>query len=121
MYIEKTIAVVVPAYNEEKYIQGVIESCSSYAMDIIIVDDGSSDSTAEKVRSSIPLSGNSLKLIVHPENMGKGRALITGFEYIIENNYTGIDLQGKFDKDENKEDSNFRNTNKKNTGNGLYG
>jgi glycosyltransferase involved in cell wall biosynthesis len=87
---KKKIALLIPAYNEEKYIQGVIESCSSYAMDIIIVDDGSSDSTAEKVRSSIPLSGNSMKLIVHPENMGKGRALITGFEYIIDNNYTGV-------------------------------
>ncbi len=99
----KKIALLIPAYNEEKYIQGVIESCSSYAMDIIIVDDGSSDSTAKKVRSSIPLYGNSLKLIVHPENMGKGRALITGFEYIIENDYTGVitlDADGQHDTGE---------------------
>lgn len=99
----KKIALLIPAYNEEKYILGVIKNCSSYAMDIIIVDDGSSDSTAERVRSSIPLSGSSLKLIIHPENMGKGRALITGFEYIIENDYTGVitlDADGQHDTDE---------------------
>ncbi|MCD4668889.1 MAG: glycosyltransferase family 2 protein [Actinomycetia bacterium] len=99
----KKIALLIPAYNEEKYIQGVIESCTSYGMDIIIVDDGSIDSTAEKVRSLISLSGNALKLIIHPENMGKGRALITGFEYIMNNDYAGVitlDADGQHDAGE---------------------
>ncbi len=98
----KKIALLIPAYNEEEYIQGVIKSCTSYGMDIIIIDDGSSDSTAEKVRSLISSSGNSLKLIVHPENMGKGKALITGFEYIVNNDYTGVitlDADGQHDPD----------------------
>jgi glycosyltransferase involved in cell wall biosynthesis len=102
----KKIALLIPAYNEEKYIQGVIKSCTSYGMDIIIIDDGSSDSTAEKVRSMIPLSENSLKLIVHPENMGKGRALITGFDHIVNNDYTGVitlDADGQHDPDEIKD------------------
>ena len=97
----KKIALLIPAYNEEKYIQRVIENCTSYSMDIIIIDDGSSDSTAKKVRSLIPSSGNSLKLIVHPKNMGKGRALITGFEYISNNDYTGVitlDADGQQDR-----------------------
>ncbi len=102
----KKIALLIPAYNEEKYIQSVIENCTSYGMDIIIIDDGSSDSTAEKVRSLITSSVNSLKLIVHPKNMGKGRALITGFEYISNNDYTGVitlDADGQHDPDEIKD------------------
>ncbi|HAJ95785.1 MAG TPA: hypothetical protein DCP02_06085 [Actinobacteria bacterium] len=102
----KKIALLIPAYNEEKYIQGVIKSCNSYGMDIIIVDDGSSDSTAKKVRSLIPLSENGSKLIVHPENMGKGRALITGFEYIVNNDYMGVitlDADGQHDPEEIKD------------------
>jgi len=102
----KKIALLIPAYNEEKYIQSVIENCTSYGMDIIIIDDGSSDSTAEKVRSLITSSVNSLKLIVHPKNMGKGRALITGYEYISNNDYTGVitlDADGQHDPDEIKD------------------
>lgn len=102
----KKIALLIPAYNEEEYIQGVIKSCTSYGMDIIIIDDGSSDSTAEKVRSLISSSGNNLKLLVHPENIGKGKALITGFEYIVNNDYAGVitlDADGQHDPDEIKD------------------
>lgn len=101
--MNKKIALMIPAYNEEKYIQGVIKNCASYNMDIIIIDDGSSDSTAEKVRAMIASLGDSIKLIMHPENMGKGKALITGFEYIINNDYFGtitLDADGQHDTDE---------------------
>ncbi|MCK5567326.1 MAG: glycosyltransferase, partial [Actinomycetia bacterium] len=47
------IALLIPAYNEEKYIEGVIESSSKYGIDIIIIDDGSSDRTASVVKSLI--------------------------------------------------------------------
>jgi len=79
----RDIAILIPAYNEDKYIKHVIENCAVYGMDIIVVDDGSVDSTAAQVRLLIKEAGNKLKLITHPYNMGKGRALITGFSYII--------------------------------------
>jgi len=102
----KKIALLIPAYNEEKYIQGVIKNCAYYDMDIIIVDDGSSDSTAEKVRSMMPLPKNNLELLTHTKNRGKGRALITGFEYIINNGYKGVitlDAAGQHETDEIRE------------------
>ena len=84
------IAILIPAYNEEKYIKGVIEDCLKYRLDIIIVDDGSTDNTLEAVKS-IPVPKN-FKIIPlrHAVNKGKGQSLKTGFSYIIKNNYTGV-------------------------------
>ena len=76
------LALLIPAYNEEKYIEGVIENSSKYEMDIIIIDDGSIDSTASIVESLISAYSPYLKLIRHSKNLGKGQALITGFDYI---------------------------------------
>jgi glycosyltransferase involved in cell wall biosynthesis len=101
----KNIAILIPAYNEGNYIKQVIEKCSVYGMDIIIVDDGSTDSTAAIVRSLMPAIGNRLKLIIHPSNRGKGQALITGFSHIMEKDYMGvvtIDADGQHDTREIK-------------------
>jgi glycosyltransferase involved in cell wall biosynthesis len=101
----RDIAILIPAYNEDKYIKHVIENCAVYGMDIIVVDDGSVDSTAAQVRLLIKEAGNKLKLITHPYNMGKGRALITGFSYIIKKKYMGvitIDADGQHDTAEIK-------------------
>ena len=97
------LALLIPAYNEEKYIEGVIENSSKYGIDIIIIDDGSIDSTASIVESLIPAYSPYLKLIRHSKNLGKGQALITGFDYIKENNYSGVitlDADGQHDTKE---------------------
>ena len=97
------LALLIPAYNEEKYIEGVIEKSSKYEMDMIIIDDGSIDSTASIVESLIPSYSPHLKLIRHTKNLGKGQALITGFDYIKENNYSGVitlDADGQHDTNE---------------------
>lgn len=39
------IALLLPSYNEEKHIASVIKSCAKYNLDIIVVDDGSTDNT----------------------------------------------------------------------------
>ena len=97
------LALLIPAYNEGKYIEGVIENSSKYGMDIIIIDDGSMDSTASIVESLIPVYSPHLKLIRHTKNLGKGQALITGFDYIKDNNYSGVitlDADGQHDTNE---------------------
>ena len=45
MYKEKTVCVVVPAYNEEKLIGRVIETMPEFVDKIVIVDDKSTDKT----------------------------------------------------------------------------
>ncbi len=94
------IVILIPAYNEEKYINNVINQCIQYNMDIIIVDDGSSDNTLSII-NSIPKPKNcKIILIKHPKNLGKGKSLKTGFSYIVKNNYDGtitLDADGQHD------------------------
>lgn len=89
----KNIAILIPAYNEEKYIEGVILECLEYNLDIIIVDDGSKDSTKEIIKKFFKKSDQNIKnviLLEHPLNRGKGEALKTGFNYAKENRYKGV-------------------------------
>ncbi|MAF13898.1 MAG: hypothetical protein CMI53_03325 [Parcubacteria group bacterium] len=70
------ISVIVPAYNEEKAISGVIDNLNNFFKDykheIIIVNDASADKTAELVKSK------PVRLINHPYNKGYGASLKTG-------------------------------------------
>jgi glycosyltransferase involved in cell wall biosynthesis len=74
------LSIVVPAYNEERTIAAVIErvraELASYQIEIIVVDDCSSDGTADVLR---PLEGDGLRVVRHERNQGKGAALRSGF------------------------------------------
>ncbi len=98
-------AILIPAYNEEKYIKRVIEGCFKYGIDIITVDDGSTDGTLKEIES-IPSPENfSIINLKHELNKGKGKSLKTGFSYIIKNNYSGVitlDADGQHNTDEIK-------------------
>ena len=73
------LTLVVPVYNEERTILGVVDRLAElpFTKQIVIVDDGSSDGTAERLRG---LDGNG-EIVVrrHERNRGKGAALRTGF------------------------------------------
>jgi len=85
MYQNKTIAVVVPAYNEEKLIGRVIETMPEYIDYIIVVNDYSPDSTSEKIHRYLPEMENRLKLIEHEVNQGVGGAIASGYEWCRDN------------------------------------
>jgi len=74
--------VIIPTYNNFSTLGGVIADVSSYTKQIIVVNDGSSDNTAE-------LAGSFLfvKLISYRDNVGKGWALREAFSYAIEQGY----------------------------------
>lgn len=76
------VAALVPAYNEGKNIREVITRLRSSLPNssIIVIDDGSSDSTAEIAKSIGAI------ILDHETNKGKGEALKTGFEYIKKTN-----------------------------------
>lgn len=82
MYQSKTVAVVVPAYNEEKLIGRVIETMPSFVDRVYVVDDCSSDGTCEKVESYLadPEWDGRLFLLRHIENQGVGAAIVTGYK-----------------------------------------
>ncbi len=85
MYKGKKIGVVIPAYNEETQIRKVLETIPDFVDRIIVVDDASTDKTAEVVRKYIEETGDDrIELIVHEENQGVGGAIATGYKRAIE-------------------------------------
>ena len=77
------ILVIVPAYNEEGCIQGVIEDLKNNFPqgDILVVNDGSSDRTPEITK------GLGVNVIDLPYNVGIGGAMQTGFLYALQEGY----------------------------------
>lgn len=90
------VLIIIPAYNEELTIGSVVALSKKYG-DVLVVDDGSSDRTSEIAREAGAL------VIRHESNMGKGRALKTGFEYALSKEYdvvVTIDADGQHNPDE---------------------
>ncbi len=73
-FVSGKVSVVVPCYNEEKTVAGVVKACkeSRFASEIVVVDDGSADRSAERAR----LAG--ARVIRHRTNKGKAIAIKTG-------------------------------------------
>ncbi len=67
-------AIVIPAYNHGSQVRRVVEKTLQLGLPVIVVDDGSTDSTPQVLAS---LSG--VTVIRHKENQGKGASLLTGF------------------------------------------
>ena len=74
-----SFCVIVPTYNNHKTLKKVLDSVLYFTPNVIIVNDGSTDSTPEILKSY-----SELTQIHHPENLGKGRALRNGFRKAIE-------------------------------------
>ncbi|MEM5830979.1 MAG: glycosyltransferase family 2 protein [Candidatus Aenigmatarchaeota archaeon] len=70
---------IVPAFNEEKTIDEVVKRLKKLNFEVIVVDDGSRDKTYEIAKKSGAI------VIKHKKNKGKGFAIKTGIEYVIEN------------------------------------
>lgn len=66
---------VVPAYNEEKNIAGIIRKAKKYVDEVIVVDDGSKDRTKEAAEKANAV------VLRHIVNLGKGAALKTGCDF----------------------------------------
>lgn len=81
---EYSLSLIIPAYNEAESIQQAIqEADASLASltrrhEILVVDDGSADATADVVQQAS--QKHAVRLLRHPHNRGYGAALRTGFE-----------------------------------------
>jgi glycosyltransferase involved in cell wall biosynthesis len=76
------VCVIVPTYNNSKTLKRVLDSVAAYTSHIIIVNDGSTDETANILKDY-----SQLIQIHHPKNAGKGVALRNGFKKAISLNY----------------------------------
>ncbi len=87
MYNHRKIAVVIPAYNEQKLIIPTLKNVPSYFDNIYVINDGSKDATEKKVKSYRKRNSDKrIKIINHIENKGLGQAIITGYKKASEEN-----------------------------------
>ena len=87
----KTITlIVIPIYNEQKYILNVLREVRKYSQDdLVVINDGSDDESAdilEEVASCSKIKGR-LTILNHLKNEGYGKSLIDGIKFAQNNNY----------------------------------
>jgi glycosyltransferase involved in cell wall biosynthesis len=82
----KRVAVVVPAYDEERLIGATLAGMPELVDRIIVVDDASRDATAEQARA---FDDPRVEVIVHDRNQGVGAAILTGYRRALDE---GIDV-----------------------------
>ncbi|GCE27356.1 hypothetical protein KDA_28400 [Dictyobacter alpinus] len=103
--LAQSLAVVLPAYNEEAVIEKTV-SLATLALqkwtndfEIVVVNDGSQDRTRQIVEQLI-ISEPRIRLINHPVNKGYGAALATGFHAVSKDLVFFMDSDGQFDIDD---------------------
>jgi glycosyltransferase involved in cell wall biosynthesis len=73
--IRSHTAAVIPAYQDEKHIGDIVRRTRERLDQVLVVDDGSSDHTAQRAREA------GAEVIVHDQNRGKGEAIKTGLAH----------------------------------------
>ncbi|MEY2558922.1 MAG: hypothetical protein QOE34_2347 [Verrucomicrobiota bacterium] len=79
-----TVAAVIPAYLEEKHIADVVRRTLQQLDHVLVIDDGSTDATAEAARSA------GAEVIIHPQNCGKGESIKTGLRHWLERDFVYV-------------------------------
>lgn len=92
------VCVLIPTYNNDRTLESVILGVAKYTRDIIIVNDGSTDTTSDVLRKY-----THLHLLENNPNQGKGVALYKGMKYAIEKGFDyaiTIDSDGQHQPDD---------------------
>jgi dolichol-phosphate mannosyltransferase len=82
----RTLSIVLPAYNESENLEPVVDQAVAVVSDVvpagevIVVDDGSVDGSAEVLGRLTERHGGAVRVLRHPRNRGYGAALRTGFD-----------------------------------------
>jgi glycosyltransferase involved in cell wall biosynthesis len=84
--IRSQTAAVIPAYQDEKHIGDIVRRTRDRLDQVLVVDDGSSDHTAQRAREA------GAEVIIHNQNRGKGDAIKTGLEHCLDREATWVIL-----------------------------
>jgi glycosyltransferase involved in cell wall biosynthesis len=79
MFEGKSVAVVIPAYDEEQLVGSTIESLPDFVDRIIVIDDASRDATGERASAA----DERVELLRHERNQGVGAATMTGYRRAV--------------------------------------
>ncbi|MCU0958621.1 MAG: glycosyltransferase family 2 protein [Pirellulaceae bacterium] len=83
----------LPVYNEARHVDDVLDHVRRFAQDVLVVDDGSTDGTAQRLAAR-----RDVRVLTHPTNRGYGAALRSAFRYAIDGGYgvlVTIDCDGQ--------------------------
>lgn len=96
--MQKEVLIIIPAYNEERNIAGVLEALEQMKVtefaDVLVMNDSSSDNTNMVVKKS------KCTLVTHVFNLGYGSALQLGYKYAVRRGYSYViqmDADGQHD------------------------
>jgi dolichol-phosphate mannosyltransferase len=87
------VLTALPVYNEVNHVSDVLDQVVRYSPDVLVVDDGSNDGTADLLAGR-----RDVTVVTHSENQGYGAALLTAFRYAVEHKYdvlVTIDCDGQ--------------------------
>jgi glycosyltransferase involved in cell wall biosynthesis len=82
----RSLSIVLPAYNEQDNVTAAVGTSARAAAavvpdyEVLVVDDGSRDATAERLAALVPAMEGRLRVLRHPVNRGYGAALRAGFQ-----------------------------------------
>lgn len=75
-----TYSIVIPVYNHPHYLADLVQYLSQFQYPIILVNDGS-DAACTAILYQLAQHNALVDLVEHPENLGKGQAVITGLQH----------------------------------------
>ena len=83
MYRDLSVAVVIPAFNEERAIERAIQAVPGFVDHVVVVDDASEDTTATLATRA---GGRSVEIVRHGANRGVGAAIVSGYRRALARN-----------------------------------
>jgi len=87
--VPKTISIIIPVYNRQKLISRCLDSIVKQTifneLDVIVVDDGSTDLTVDVINEYVSRYPDNIRLIKHLQNRGGFQARLTGYKNILPN------------------------------------
>ncbi|MFX0027072.1 MAG: glycosyltransferase family 2 protein [Candidatus Hermodarchaeota archaeon] len=93
------ISIILPLFNEEKTIRGVLESLPNHkSIEVIVVNDKSTDNSLEEIK--LVQSYRNIKLINHQINKGYGAAIMTGIKHAKGKVIVSMDSDGQHSPDD---------------------
>jgi glycosyltransferase involved in cell wall biosynthesis len=79
------VLIAIPVFNELKYVEHVLDKVKRFHPEILAIDDGSSDGTAQLLAKR-----SDIQLIQHPVNRGYGQSIIDSFNYADAHGYDWV-------------------------------
>jgi len=99
--------IIVPTYNESHNIERLIDRLMQLRneVDVLVIDDGSPDGTADKVKEAQKKYQDRIALIEREGKLGLGTAYVRGFQYALDKGYTYVcEMDADFSHDPNDAD-----------------